>query len=542
MYCRYVVLSVVRTAAARERHQVLFTNKFLLSILILQLLHNNQHQKAYHILQYLQNFASIEQLPIMSAPRRPYPGWETHPRRSAVRRDDDALKIASACLDACPRLSTMEMDEITGVFNMEGLISSQQSVVERIPEDLDEMHGRDHFSIPVCEDLKVLWKTCLRVFRVSPNVLLSVINHLQYGEQNNGTVKAVFSSEFSKLLSSLIVHPAWGYNYRKLRMALQFVDICRIESSERWPLTRDIFDHTIDCHALELLRVRFDELEPGSVSEKLRQAITLTPFKEEFPAFLLTISEYVSRKATDVDIKPSYCGHLAYPVETRDLKSIEQALDNYDWANAAWRISTQRIWEAFKIERGRGKAEFPNDHQIRKYIPLAVRHIYTYLAQTGVSPTPSPQMGAEGTDKSRLPSQDGDADSDGSAVHDEEPPAPDHSPSSATVPLGAPDTDGDSSDARVLPTMSGAINSSSRQGSADNRALSQLDARHNELRAIVEALQERVQALERPREVDPPSTAALIAENERLRRQRNALKALARRQVREIQVLRQQRP
>ena len=192
--------------------------------------------------------------------------------------------------------------------------------------------------------------------------------------------------------------------------------------------------------------------------------------------------------------------------------------------------------------------ELPNDYQIKEYIPLALRHIYTYLAQAGVSPATSPQMGAEGTDESQLSSQDGDVDWDSSAVHEEEPPTQDQSPSSRADPLWASDTDGDSSDDEVLPTMSGAIDSSSRQGNANDRALSQLDTRYNELRtnnselrAIVEALQERVQALERPGEVDSPSIEALIAENERLRRQRNALKALARRQVREIQVLRQQR-
>ncbi|KAJ4015421.1 hypothetical protein NW752_006885 [Fusarium irregulare] len=404
---------------------------------------------------------------------------------------------------------------------MEVLNSSQQSEVERILEDFNEMHGSYQFFIPVSGALKVFWKTCLRVFRVSPHVLLSVINHLQYGEQNITTLKSIFFAEFSKLLSSLIVHPAWGCNYRKLLMAIQFAVICRIESGERWPPSRDIFNHTIDCYTLELLRTRFDELEPGSISDKLRQAIALTPFKEEFPAFLLTISEYVSQTATDVEIEPSYRGHLAYPVETKDLKSIEKALDDYDWTNAAWRISTRRIWNAFKIEQGREMTQFPNDDQIRQYIPQALA-------------PQSPGVDAEGTDA------DGGADWDNSTAHDEEPPAQDHSPSSGPVPSEAPDADGDSDDG-VLPTMSRAINSSSRQGSADNQALSQLDTRYNELRAIVEALQERVQALERPAGVSSPSTEALIAENERLRRQCNALKALARRQVREIQVLRQQR-
>lgn len=460
---------------------------------------------------------------------------------STVRRDEDALKIASACLDACPKLTNTDINEITGASNMEVLNSSQQSEVERILEDFNEMHGSYQFFIPVSGALKVLWKTCLRVFRVSPHVLLSVINHLQYGEQNITTLKSIFFAEFSKSLSSLIVHPAWGCNYRKLLMAIQFAVICRIESGERWPPSRDIFNHTIDCYTLELLRTRFDELEPGSISDKLRQAIALTPFKEEFPAFLLTISEYVSQTATDVEIEPSYRGRLAYPVETRDLKSIEKALDDYDWTNAAWRISTRRIWNAFKIEQGREMTQFPNDDQIRQCIPLAIRQIHTYLMQTGASPTQSPGVDAEGTDA------DGSADWDNSTAHDEEPPAQDHSPSSGPVPSEAPDVDGDPDDG-VLPTMSGATNSSSRQGSADNQALSQLDTRYNELRtnnselrAIVEALQERVQALERPAGVSSPSTEALIAENERLRRQRNALKALARRQVREIQVLRQQR-
>ncbi|KAJ4135192.1 hypothetical protein NW768_004813 [Fusarium equiseti] len=482
----------------------------------------------------------------MNVLRRRYPGRGTHPRRDSARRDDDALNIARVCLRARPELTKTDMKEIPGIFKTWILSSSQHSEVERLLEETDEMHGLNN--VLAYGDFEFLWKTCLRVFRVSPNALLSVINNLQWGDNNTSTGKAIFSSGFSKLLSSLIVHLAWNYNYRKLQMALQFVVICRIESDERWPSSRDIFNHTIDCYALELLRVRFDELEPGSVSKKLRQAIALTPFEEEFPAFLLTISQYVSQKATDSDISTSYRGHLAYPVETRDLKSIEQALDNYAWANEAWRISTQRIWEAFKSQQGIFGPRFPNHDQIKEYIPLAVRHIYAYLVRASINPTPSPQVDAEGADEVRWSSQDGGADWDGSGGHDEGPPTQGHNSSLRVVPSRAPDTDGDSSDDEVLPTMSGAINSSSRQGSADNRALSRLEARQNELRtnnselrAVFEALQERVKALERSKEVDPPSNEALLAENERLRRQRNALRALARRQVREIQILRRQK-
>jgi hypothetical protein len=382
--------------------------------------------------------------------------------------------------------------------------------------------------------IKVLWKTCLRVFRYSPNVLLSVINHLQYGGKNKQVGNAIISTGFSKLLSSLIVHPVWDCNYRKLRAALQFTVSCRIESDHPWPARRDTFD----CHALELLWERFDELEPGSVSEKLRQAIALTPFEEEFPAFLLTISQHVSQKATDGDFNPAYRGLLAYPVEMRDLRSIEQALDNYAWEDGAWRISTQRIWEAFKLERGMNRTEFPKDREIEEYIPLAIRHIYGYIVRAGVSPIPSPGVGAEGTDERQVSSQDGDADHDSWGSHDQEHPAEGHIPSLGAISSSAPDTDGDSSDDGVPPTMSGAINSSSHQRSADNELIM---AGFREPMAGVEALEEQVQALGRPREVDPPTNEALMAENERLRRQRNTLRAQVRRQAREIQLLLQQR-
>ncbi|RBR25197.1 uncharacterized protein FIESC28_02105 [Fusarium coffeatum] len=390
------------------------------------------------------------------------------------------------------------MDKIPGVFKTWELSSSQQSEVERLLEDTDEMYNLN--LVVAYPDFQVLWKTCLRVFRYSPNCLISAINYLQYGGENKQVGKAIFSTAFSKLLSSLIVHPIWDCNYRKLRVALQFVVMCRIESGERWPASRC---DTFDCQALELLWERFDELEPGSVSQKLRQALALTPVEEEFPTFLLTISQYVNQKTTDSDINPAYRGLLAYPVEMRDLKSIEQALDNYAWMHEAWRISTQRIWEAFKVERGTSTTEFPKGDQLKEYIPSAVRHIYGYIVRVGVSPTPSPGVDAEGSEGSQISWLDSHG----------------------------------SSDEEVYPTMSGAIDSSGRQRSADSEALRRLEASNHELRAGYEALRadhealrERVQANE-----------GLIAENERLRRQRNAFRALARRQAREIQVLRQQR-
>ncbi|KAI1058938.1 hypothetical protein LB507_004055 [Fusarium sp. FIESC RH6] len=432
----------------------------------------------------------------MSLFMRRYPNGR-HPGRDAARNDQEALDLASACLEACPRLTETDMEEIPGMSETWVLDPSQQSELERLLEDTDEMHNLD--TVVNCVDLRILWKTCLRVFRYSPNVLLSVINHLQYGGKNTRTGNAMFSSPFSKLLSSLIVHPVWDCNYRKLRVALQFVVMCRIESGERWPSQGDTFD----CRALELLRERFDELDPGIISDKLRQAIALTPFQEEFPAFLLTMSQHVNQNATDSGIDPSYRGMLAYPVETRDLKSIEQALDNYGWANAAWRVSTQRIWEAFKLERGPSTREFPKERQLEEYIPLAVRHIYAYIIRVGASPTLSPSVDAEWPEGS---------------------------------PISWLESDG-SSDEGVNPTTSGAINSSGRQRSADSEALRRLEASNNELRAGYEALRADHEALRE----QVQANEALIDENERLRRQRNAFRALARRQAREIQVLRQQR-
>jgi hypothetical protein len=67
-----------------------------------------------------------------------------HPGRDAARTDDDALNIARACLEACPKLTKTDMEEIPGVFKTWVLNPSQQLEVERLLKDTDEMYNLHH--------------------------------------------------------------------------------------------------------------------------------------------------------------------------------------------------------------------------------------------------------------------------------------------------------------------------------------------------------------------------------------------------------------
>ncbi|CAG7565827.1 unnamed protein product [Fusarium equiseti] len=107
------------------------------------------------------------------------------PGRDAARRDEEALNLARACLQACPELRETEVNEIPGVSGTWELDPDQLPAVERLIRDSNEMRGVDNLNDKDSRlsNVKTLWKTSLRIFRYSPNVLLSHIDPTE-GEGN----------------------------------------------------------------------------------------------------------------------------------------------------------------------------------------------------------------------------------------------------------------------------------------------------------------------------------------------------------------------
>ncbi|WXC62024.1 hypothetical protein SNK03_007890 [Fusarium graminearum] len=229
------------------------------------------------------------------------------------------------------------------------------------------------------QDFKILWKTSVRVLHMPPNCMLAPQNLLQYGTSTSISDKVVFGSDFSKLLTSLIIHPVWGHEFGMFRLALQFAVKCRIGHRGVWPEKEH---HARGYQAIETLRHMLDQSRDGpeTISDMLAKAIGETEIAQDFPVFLLTIADYVKKEdGHDLESYTQCHGLFAFPVLIDDLRAIERALNNYPWVEKSWMATTARIWAAFKSELGNDKVEFPEPGQLKEYLSRNVEYVFRVM-------------------------------------------------------------------------------------------------------------------------------------------------------------------
>ncbi|ESU12733.1 hypothetical protein FGSG_06621 [Fusarium graminearum PH-1] len=229
------------------------------------------------------------------------------------------------------------------------------------------------------QDFKILWKTSVRVLHMPPNCMLAPQNLLQYGTSTSISDKVVFGSDFSKLLTSLIIHPVWGHKFGMFRLALQFAVKCRIGHRGVWPEKEH---HARGYQAIETLRHMLYQSRDGpeTISDMLAKAIGETEIAQDFPVFLLTIADYVKKEdGHDLESYTQCHGLFAFPVLIEDLRAIERALNNYPWVEKSWMTTTARIWAAFKSELGNDKVEFPEPGQLKEYLSRNVEYVFRVM-------------------------------------------------------------------------------------------------------------------------------------------------------------------
>ncbi|KAG4259206.1 hypothetical protein FPRO04_07509 [Fusarium proliferatum] len=231
--------------------------------------------------------------------------------------------------------------------------------------DFDKFCPEEGTNNPTINDFRSLWKVCLRVFGWSPVMLISPIHGLKYrsvakraqqsgfthvtvnsepleepyqadpaehleqpqSSKGNSPSEVIFPPDFSRLLTSLIVHPCWEYDPMLLILALQYTVKCRVDNKDPWP--RAGFWH-LDT-SLEALVSMFNDpdREPVGVAEMLAavQNSQAEDGRSTFMRFLHFLGGKVKSTTSDTT-----------------------AVTEFDWGQDSWNCSPDEVWRAYRDE------------------------------------------------------------------------------------------------------------------------------------------------------------------------------------------------
>ncbi|SCV54032.1 uncharacterized protein FFB14_13434 [Fusarium fujikuroi] len=319
---------------------------------------------------------------------------------------DAALVAAQQCLDERPVYSDCRLDDhIRPDPDVEFATSYPEEEAEAMAlfdasqskldfEKFCPEEGTNNLTI---NDFRSLWKVCLRVFGWSPVMLISPIHGLKYrsvakrsqqsgpthvavnsepleepyqadpaehleqprSSKGNSPCEVIFPPDFSRLLTSLIIHPCWEYDPMLLILALQYTVKCRVDNKDPWP--RAGFWH-LDSR-LEALVSMFNDPDRGplGVAEMLAavQNSQAEDGRSTFMRFLHFLGGKVKSTTSDTSQPQTYLDVDALPVTIRDLRFLTAAVTEFDWGIESWNCSPEEVWKAYRSERGVGRDEVP---------------------------------------------------------------------------------------------------------------------------------------------------------------------------------------
>jgi hypothetical protein len=285
--------------------------------------------------------------------------------------------------------------------------------------DYEKFNPRENTNSPTVNEFKSLWKVCLRVFDLSPVMMLSPIHGLKYRsvvrqntqqsessqahqrseslddpEQSESTQapgqskpskakpsEVIFSPDFCRYLTTLIVHPCWQCDHVPFILALQYTVKCRIDNRAPWPST-ELAD--VDP-SLKALRDMFDNpnREPDSIKDMFKHARDTHIEGENtiFSDFLHFIGDLVHQTPSDARQPQAYLGVEALPVTIKDLKALIAAVKDFDWVQESWNCSPDDVWKAYRAERGMAKDELPRTNaQTKAYTRRSLMDVCRHIA------------------------------------------------------------------------------------------------------------------------------------------------------------------
>ncbi|RYC85596.1 hypothetical protein BFJ63_vAg11566 [Fusarium oxysporum f. sp. narcissi] len=302
---------------------------------------------------------------------------------------DLALRIARNCLDERPPITIDKINEVMRPSPAVDFANRRPEIEEgamKLYNASNEKEDYDNFdpekNTPVVKEFKALWKVCLRLWEISPTVLISPMCGLRYfpatPKRGGRANQAVFSPEFSKLFAELIPHPCWNFEHERFLLALQYVVKCRVDNRSPWP-HKDAKER--ECPAIEALFNMFDESGYGEMSlhemHKSARESVVGDRVSGFSDFLYFIGQKVKKDA--VEQEQIYHGIPGLPITIGDMKTLTNAVTNFNWPDESWRCSPGEIYEAFRAERTRttGRNELPaTGDQLKEYLGRSLKDVF----------------------------------------------------------------------------------------------------------------------------------------------------------------------
>jgi hypothetical protein len=116
--------------------------------------------------------------------------------------------------------------------------------------------------------LRELWKVCLRIFKLSPPIMLSPINGLQFVPRRllaGSHSHHLFSPEACRSMAALTVHPIWKQDYQCFIDAVYYAVICRLDAFRKFTPKDD------ECPVLRMLNRQIDLEDGPMLREPLHQ-------------------------------------------------------------------------------------------------------------------------------------------------------------------------------------------------------------------------------------------------------------------------------
>lgn len=264
-------------------------------------------------------------------------------------------------------------------------------------KDSEIKKASKNLNSPQYSSLFLLFKISLRLYRITPIVLLSPVSAMRYQpvSTNPNASEWIMSNKFCGTLSSIMVHPCWEGRIDSLALALRWVVICRLDSRSRWtsgvklccPVIQRILDK-VEGYCSKSLETSYHEMHKAERERVSGRGESLSILSD----ILFKLGEEViNDKTPRPEVKPKYdhiFGQCVLPVTTWDLTVLVKVVNAMDF-KPEWNYSVEDALTAWKTESS--GTELPPKEKLSLIYELSHKSIFRELRLTARRSTTAPR-------------------------------------------------------------------------------------------------------------------------------------------------------
>ncbi|KAH7210895.1 uncharacterized protein BKA55DRAFT_698024 [Fusarium redolens] len=257
-----------------------------------------------------------------------------------------------------------------------------------VDQQWDQLELKDSsrdMNSPQYASLFLLFKISLRLFKITPNTLVSPLFALRYQavSKNNFSNEWIMSKTFCDRLMSLMVHPCWEDDIYLLALALKWTVICRLDSRRKWlsgyqnscPALQSLFDEA-EGYKGKRLPIPYHEMHEQARDRASREGES----PSEFSDLLYQVGEAVYRdKTVRPKVEPEYeavWGFLALPLTVWDLRVLSKVVDSMNF-RPEWNYSVEDALKGWKAENS--GHELPTQDKLSLVYEFSQKNVFRHM-------------------------------------------------------------------------------------------------------------------------------------------------------------------